>query len=369
MQRTSLAYPQYELLEQQFLRPTNEVDLNNPNEQIDIQPLIARLRIIYLQYMNCDDELSLDIQEIAEKFTNVDCSNIRQLSDIIKIAQDCRSQFSKLLFNDFDKTLLEEEPVVVREWKCEKWQLEDFIKLDKYFEGSQVPISPFDDMPFSEELPKHEFAQAITELLKTLPDFPQEVTPAQLREEEQALVGNQTGQQLTFFPFQGNDDVKLSRQHVEDYPPEKDLFIAWDRYQTWKHFARCSVQEKKNKTRVAHLKIDIAARKLANRNHLQEIINQEAQRLLSYFEERQEVMQDHLEEVEQARTEIANLKGQLDECTKKLKKLQEDLTVQEKKSESLEQQIRIEQAKYIRLAQEIEEIRNRCKKKPWWKFW
>lgn len=67
-----------------------------------------------------------------------------------------------------------------------------------------------------------------------------------------------------------------------------------------------------NQAHLVQLEIHIAARKLENENYLHEIIHQEAQRMLAYFEERQQAMQAHLDENEQMRVEIAKLKTRLD---------------------------------------------------------
>lgn len=365
---TSLLPVRFESSVQQVLSIRSEIPLDTPVEQPNFQPAIERLRIIYLQHINRSDELSLKIQDVAERFIRTDCSKITQASDIIKIAQDCRNQFVKVLCNDFDQAPLK-EPVVIRDWKFEEWQLLDFINLDKFFGQRQVAISPFDQMPFPEELPRHEFAHAIIELLKTIPQFLQEANTPPLPNEQQVVVAAQADQHLIPFASQGTGNGKLVRQDVENFTPEKNLFIAWQRYEMWKRLAKASLQEKRCQGVIAQLEIDIAARKMANENYLQQIISEEAQRMLAYFAERQQEMEAHLNEAEQARTEIAGLKEQLDTATSNLKKLRTDLTTQEKRSDDLQQQIYVEQAKYVRLAQEIQEIRNRCKRRPWWKFW
>ncbi len=348
--------------------PTEKRPDIQPDTQPDIQPVIVRLRIIYLQHINCNDDLSLQIQIVAERFIRTDCSKIGQASDVIKIAQDCRNQFARVLCNDFDRAPLQ-EPVVVRGWKFEAWQLNDYISLDKFFGQRQVALSPFDQMPFPEELPKHEFANAIIELLKTIPECLQESNAPPLPVEQQAVGVARVNQFLIPFASQGAGDGKSNRQDVENFPPEKNLFVAWQRYEMWKKLAKASMQEKKCQSVITQLEIEIAARKMANENYLQQIISEEAQRLLAYFAARQQETEAHLHEAEQARAEIARLKEQLDEATSNLKKLRTDLTTQEKLSKDLQQQIYVEQAKYVKLAQEFQEVRNRCKRRPWWKFW
>jgi len=352
-------------------------------ERRDFQPISDRLRIIYLTYINRDDELSVKIQNVAFRFICTDYSKISQLSEIIKIAQDCRNQFDQVLYSDFDFANLEtpgdfnrallEKPAELRGWKFDEWQIKDFINLDKYFgqiiEQRSEVLSPFDGEIIPEELPGHEFAQAIVDLLRTIPEFLQEAIPPQAPPQRQAVVANQMGQRLLALPHRGNSPYKLTRQDVENNSLEKDWKVAYGRWGYYKKMAKSAVQLKINQTRLVQLEIDIAARKLANENFLHEMIDQEAQRMLAYFEERQQVVDAHLEELEQARGEIAKLKVQLDESTKNLNKLRADLSVQEKKSEDLQQQIYVEQAKYARLAQEIQELRNRCRRRPWWKFW
>lgn len=326
----------------QFLRfPTEAL-----NEQPDIQPLIARFRILYLQHIDCDDEISLKIQDVMERFIQTDCSKIRP-SEVIKVAQDCRSQFAKLLCNDFDHAPLT-VPIVIRGWILEKWQVLDYIQLDQYFGQRQIAISPFDQEAFPEELPRHEFMQAIIDLLKTIPEMLQEAN----RPTKLVIT---TG--------------KLSQQEADQFAPENNMIVAFQRYEMWKKLAKASVQEKKSRAIITELEIDIAARKLSNENLLQEIISQEAQRMLTYFEERQKATQVQLDEAEQARIEIENLKTQLDESTRNIRQLRTDIAVQEKRSEGLQQQMNGEHAKYIKLAQELQEMHNSCRRRPWWKFW
>jgi hypothetical protein len=343
MQPATFTLTQTEKSLPQFLRFTSDA----PNEQPDIQPVIDRLRIIYLQHIDCDDELSLKIHEVAEKFILEDCSKISQLSDLVKIAQDCKKQFAKVLCSDFDQAPLA-VPIVIRGWKVDQWQMLDYSNLDKYFGQRPVAISPFDQLPLPEELPKHELAQDIIDLLKTIPEFLQEANgPSEL-----VMT---TG--------------VLSQQDAANFAPENNFFVAWQRYVMWKKLAQSSVQEKKCKAIIDDLKIDIAARKQANEDHLHEIISQEAQRMLAYFEERQQATQVQINEAEQARIEIVNLKTQLDESRRNLKQLRADLAAQEKCSVDLQQQISVEQGKYTKLAQEIQQIHNENegKRKPWWK--
>ena len=313
-----------------------------PPEQLDFQPVIERLRVIYLEHINSNDALSLQIQEVAEKFILIE---IDQASDVMRIAQDCRDQFAKILFNDFDQAPLE-VPVVVRNWKFEAWQLNDYVSLDKFFMQRQVALSPFDQEPFPEQLPNHEFAQAIIDLLKTIPQVLQEVNA-------RIVVAND--QSMLAVVFQGTGDGKVVRQETENFQPANNMLVAWQRYEMWKKLARASVQEKKSRQDIAQLKIDIAARKLANENQLQQIINEEAQRMLAYFAERQQEVDEHLQEAEQARAEIGKLKEQLDVATDKITKLRSDLSSQEKHSADLQQQLYVEQANYARLAQQVQE--------------
>lgn len=348
---TSVFPEQIELTSRLVLNLNSEASPSDTAEpQSTMQSMVERLRVIYLQYINCDDELSLQIQEIAEKFICMDCSKISHATDLIKLAQDCKKQFARVLCSDFDRAPLQ-EPVVVRDWRFEAWQLHDYISLDKFFGQRQEALSPFDLQPFPGNLPTHEFALAIIRLLKTIPEFLQEA--------------NTTSQ----LAIQSAGDGKMVRQEAEVFSPESNFFVAWQRYEMWKKLARAAVQEKKCHAVITQLEIDIAARRLENENHLQLIINEEATRMLAYFAEQQQAVQAHLDEAEQARGEIARLKEQLDEAANNLKKLRADLGVQEKRSNDLQQQIYVEQAKYARLAQEVQELRNRCKKRPWWKFW
>lgn len=339
----------------QVLHVVLEMRPEAPPEQFDFQPVIERLRVIYLEHINCNDELSLQIQEVAERFI---LEEANQVGDVIKMAQDCRDQFAKILFNDFDNATLE-EPVVVRDWKFEEWQLHDYVSLDKFFGQRQVALSPFDNMPFPEQLPRHEFAQAIIDLLRTIPQVLQEVNAP--------IVAANTDQSLFAVVFQGTGDGKVVRQETENFQPADNMLVAWQRYDMWKKLARASVQEKKSRQDIAQLKIDTAARRLENENQLQRIINEEAQRMLAYFAERQQEVDEHLQEAEQARAEIGKLKEQLDVATDKIAKLRSDLSSQEKRSADLQQQLYVEQANYARLAQQVQELRNRCNKKPWWR--
>jgi hypothetical protein len=352
----------------QVLRLRTEAVFDSPSEKPDIQPVIDRLRIIYLQHLNLHDELSMKIQEVAEDFICIDCSKITQLSDFIKVAQDCRNQFAQVLCNDFDQALLK-DPVIIRGRKFEKWQLIDYINLDKYFGQRQVAISPFDQQPFPEVLPRHEFVQAILDLLKTIPEFPEEIFTPQLSVGQQALVANQAGQYFIAFPSQGNGVGGFNQQELINYTPENNLLVAYSKYQAYKKMAKGTMQLEEKKVILVQLEIDIAARKLTHSNFLEQIINQEAQRMLAYAAEREQIIDAHLEEAQKAHIEITELKEKLDASTTILNKLRADLTVEEKRSADLQQQIYVEQTKYIHLAQQIQEIRQRCKKRPWWKFW
>lgn len=323
-----------------------------PPEQFNFQPVIERLRVIYLEHINCNDELSLQIQEVAERFI---LEEANQAGDVIKMAQDCRDQFAKILFNDFDQATLE-VPVVVRDWKFEEWQLHDYVSLDKFFGQRQVALSPFDNMPFPEQLPNHEFAQAIIDLLKTIPQVLQEVNAPIVAANDQFMLA---------VVLQGAGDGKIARQNVENFAPQDNFMVAWQRYDMWKKLARASVQEKKSREFIAQLEIDSAARRLENENQLQRIINEEAQRMLAYFAERQQEVDEHLQEAEQAREEIGKLKAQLDAATEKIAKLRSDLSSQEKRSNDLQQQLYVEQANYARLAQQVQELRNRIRRKNW----
>lgn len=314
------------------------------------EPLIDRLRVIYLKYIHCEDRLSEQMQDAAAQFICLDPSKITQKSDVIKIAQECRRQFTKILRNNFDRAPLQ-EPVVIRDWIFEEWQLKDFIQLDQYFGGRHEAVSPFDQMPFPQDMPRHEFAEAIIELIQTI--------PADESEENEA-----SGQEH-HLSFQGSENCTINRGMVETCTKENDLFVAWQRYDTWLTLARKAVQVKKYMNIRNELKIDIAACKLANETQLHAIINQEAQRMLVYLEGQQQVIQEHIEEVEQARAQMALLKEQLDESTRNLAQLRDDLIQEEQRSSELRQQIRVEQARYARLAQEIQEIRNSQHNRSW----
>lgn len=312
--------------------------------QIESPSFIERLWVIYLQYSHCNDELSQTIQDIAGKFLLMDCSKISQASEMIKIAQDCRTQFAKVLFSDFNFILLNtdsdfnqalmDNPVVLRGWKFDESQISDFIKLDKEFGQRCQAISPFDREPLPEALPKHEFAQAIVDLVKTVPLF--SINPSQ----------------------------ELAKISADD-----SLELKFQRWAHYKKMANCTVQFKKLEAKEDQFEIDRAARKLDNEKCLHELINQEAQKAMDYIAEREKEMQVQREKTEQALREVEKLKTELNEAKSKINEISAVLAVEEKKSEDLQQQLYIQQANYARLAQEIHNIRQNRKKKPWWQFW
>lgn len=312
--------------------------------QIELQPFIDRLRVIYLQHIDHDDELSQIIQDIAGRFILTDCSKIPQAGEMIKVAQDCRTQFARVLYSDFNFVQLKtdsdfnqalmENPVVLRGWKFDEGQIRDFIKLDKEFGQRSKAISPFDRLPLPEDLPKHEFAQAIVNLMKTIPQF----SPKSSHE----LAATQTDDTIEF---------------------------AFQRWSYYKKMANCTVQLKKIEKRSYQFEIDRAARKLDNEKCLHDLIDNEAQQAMDYIAEREKEMQAQREEAEQELSEVEKLKTELNAARSKINEISVALAAEEKKSEDLQEQLHIQQANYARLAQEIQQIRQNQKKRPWWKFW
>jgi hypothetical protein len=312
--------------------------------QIELKPFIERLRVTYHQHAHCNDELSQIIQDIAGRFILIDFSKITQASEMIRIAQDCRTQFARVLCSDFNFILLKtdsdfdqalmENPIVLRGWKFDEKQICDFIKLDKQFGQRSPAISPFDRKPIPEVLPKHEFAQAIVNLLKTIPQTAQNSS--------QAIAETQA-----------DDSIELS-------------FQRWSHY---KKFANCTVQFKKNEERDYQFEIDRAARKLDNEKCLHELINHEVQKAMEYIAEREKEMQVQREEAEQALREIKELKTELNAARSEINKISAALAVEEKKSEDLQQQLYVQQMNYARLAQELQNMRQNHRKRPWWQFW
>lgn len=350
----------------QIVKLIAEAEEVDNTKRSNLQTFIDRLKIICLQYIGNRDELSEDIQDAAEGFCEIDCSQIHQVSDIIQIAQNCKNLFAQILVNDFDHAELNEIEEV-RGWKFEKWQLLDYINLDKYFGRRQVAISPFDNKPFPEKLPGHEFAQAIIDLLKTIPKLVQVSSPQESKEQNDLVIQNDSPI-ITFIVLE-NSNGSLNRDLTNIFTPQNDERNAFERYLTMKSLAKKSVQLKKCKEELTQLEIDIEARRLQRESHLHEIINREAQKLLEYFEERQQAVQARLDEAEKARTEIAELKEKLEKASSELKGLNEKLTAQEKRSDDLQRQIFVVQANYYRLAREIQELRERCRKKRrWWSF-
>jgi hypothetical protein len=337
-----------------------------PEEQHYFQPFIDDLRIVYLRYIDNEDTLSVKIRNVADNFIKLDGARIATLSEMLRISQDCKRQFAKVLVNDLDKAELD-EPAPLSDYVCERWHLEDFIKLDKYFGRRDVALSPFDGSPIPNVLAEHEFAKAIIEILNTIPEMVPEavVPPMTTAVNPTTAVAIPNQQQVVALPPSRNAAPKMSRADAEAYPPEipANLAIAYQRYTTWKTLAKASVKERKYQAIAAQVSIDLAAQKLANENALRDLINEQARQLGAYYEEEQKITQDQLEGFEKTRDDVRVLQTQLEEATKNIQELRTRVRTQETRSEDLQQQIRVQQANYNRLAQEIQEIRNSCKKK------
>lgn len=314
------------------LRLSSETNDQEDDEQFDVQSLFDRLRNACHLHLDRNDTLSTALLDVAFNFIALDSSTLNSANDMLRVAHEMRTQFSKVLHNDtFDHAPLQ-EPIFINGWTFEGWQLRDFIALDRRFENRETAVSPFDRMPFPEELPRHEFAETIIQIINTIPSFSSTVSTTS--EIGKAVIVETDG-------------------------------IAGQRYSTWKRLARNSIQEKKWKKRAAEIEIDIEARRAARQNQLMAVINAEAEKLFTQFEQRQQIIEKRQDEAEKARIEISALKGQLEQCANRLKALQTKVADQEKKSEDLQRQLAEEKSKALRLAQEMQSVRKKLKKKPW----
>lgn len=316
-------------------------------EPLELQPVIERLRGIYLKHIDKKDELSIKIHAVAGKYILIDCSKITKASDVIKMAQECRNQFARVLYSDFDLTLLNtdgdysrdlmQNPVELRGWKFDQWQIQEFIKLDKTCGFRDQAVSPFDKQPIPEELPIHPFAKDIVDLIKTIP-----------------ALSQQTSAQQPLVPSQDQDNE----------------IIAFQRWSYYKKMASKTVQLKHREAYQEQLKIDLADKTQVNETYVHEIIEHEAQKTRDYIAAREKEMEAEREEGEKTRKEIEKLQTQLKQKASEIDRLKIAMAAEEKKSSELQNELNIQRANYARLAQEIAQIRSECKKKrPWWKFW
>jgi hypothetical protein len=331
-------------------QPTLQIR-SQPAEQKDDQPqatinVFDRLKLCLVKYLNCEDELSVNLNNITIPFLKQVFSKEITPPQVIQAALKCKQVLEHYLISDLDCALLK-DPVVFRGWKVDRWQLEDYISLHKYINKEDPIPSPFDEEPMSsDDIQSWDFAKEVIAILKLIPkiDANLEVNAAEFEH-----ISNQ----------------------ADTVTPQQDEQGAHIRYYAYQKMGRDAVRIKRAKTRKANFLIELAARRIHNRQILDAIIQEEATFILNKLAEAQAHIDEKNAEVEAEREKLKKLEAELKVALQKVKEVEENNIKLEAQNAKHERELQEARNNYIQLCHAIERMREelrRCKKKPWWQI-